>query len=234
MTALEMYDLTANDPYGYSQLVRDEPDAPLNLLQTRITQLFQRTPKPKEAEESSRTEMAETAIDALSATAEWVDLTEIFSRLSESALAFLQDMNIPLQLIISIRESKEVALSILGKNASEKIAPSKTAMLVFSIINRLSISLASLQNFGIVAHAVVGLLRFSIIGSLCLLAGTGIGLGDSILRYTSFSKFFIAALKFASAAIALFVLFHLSLPLHILYLILVTSTLILSATAGSS
>ena len=83
------------------------------------------------------------------------------------------------------------------------------------------------------AHGIVGFLRFTIIGAVCLLAGTSLQLVDSMINYTSAVTLLVAILKCIVAAIGVYLVFQLSLPLHVLFLILMSSTLILSVATGT-
>ncbi len=196
------------------------PDAEIRPL-NELHEVILETPSTSKVNEKVNGifERTDTFLDATETAANWGALVTSVQDFSESAIEYLQDLNGPLQLLILAKETREVASGILGTNQDLIENPSKIAMLGCSIISRLS----SLAAF----------LQFSIIGAACLLISSIIGLGTNLFYYTSATKLLIAVLKFIVAVLSIYLILHISVPVHILLLILWTSTLFLSATAGS-
>ena len=106
--------------------------------------------------------------------------------------------------------------------------PAEMTDIGFSIVTRFCKTLTWLQNLGLITPAIAAAWRISFIGIFCSLMSASIQLGDNALHYSSFLKLSKAFLNFTAAVLAVYLLFQISIPVQVLFLILMTATLFLS------
>ncbi|MBS0647958.1 MAG: hypothetical protein JSS10_01885 [Verrucomicrobia bacterium] len=176
-----------------------------------------------------------TPLFAAEIAAEWGKLVPSIENMSHEAFSQLTMISQPCQILTLVSDGKKVPMKVFGFPLEEKEMekPAERVNLGFSMVMRLCNTVNWLQDTGVLTPAASLAWRMSFIGAFCALASSSIKLGDSVLHYSSALKLSINILNFTAAVLALYLVFQVSAPLHVLSLMLMTGTLFLSAISGA-
>lgn len=163
-------------------------------------------------------------------TAEWGKFIPSIEEYSHAAFNHLTMISQPLQTITLVGDLKKaIELGLGSKELTLK--PVEISDLGFSIVMRLCNTITWLQNTGLITPAAAAVWRFGLIGAFSVLLRASVQLGDNVLHYSSAMKLSIAFLNFTAAALAVYLIFQVSVKLHILSLMMTTGTLFLNVVS---
>lgn len=164
--------------------------------------------------------------------AEWGKIIPSLEQYGQAAFSHLTLISQPLQMVTLAGDLKKMIQVGLG-NEEITLKPEEITDLGFSMVVRLCNTITWLQNTGIITPAAAAVWRFGFIGAFSALMGASFHLGNNVWNYSSALKLSIAFLNFSAAALAVYLIFQVSVKLHILSLMLTTGTLFLNVVSGN-
>jgi len=169
---------------------------------------------------------------AAETAAEWGKVIPSLGDYSQTVFSHLTLISQPLQMVTLAGDLKKAIQAGLGSEELN-LKPIDISDLGFSIVMRLCNTLTWMQNTGIITPAAAVAWRFGLIGAFSALMGASFQLGNNLWNYKSALKLSIAVLNFTAAALAVYLIFQVSVHLHILSLMVTTGTLFLNVASGS-
>jgi hypothetical protein len=179
---------------------------------------------------AKQVESLETPIEGLITGFEIGTLVERVEEWSNLGAEGLKTIAQPIQIITLIADVKKVANTIFGtiEKGKEALKTLEITILGFSIVARFCSTLSWMQKLGIITHAIAHAGCLSLIGSLSNLIMASVDLGNNVVHFTSTLKLLKTFLNFTIAVLGVFLISYISSQLHLLLLILMGVTLLLS------